>query len=1610
MKIILTVVPAGFVPPMDKSDPMPRVSVAIGFKPDATALEQPDKAIAELATAIKILGNWPDVLSKLPDNVWDLDAGSGRLETDPWTDPSLKYPAPDRGVWNRLVWGTSHGLAGSAPATLNKGQSVATLEPSVVTWLPSIDLNRELMALAATTSDHDMSQFQSQFTNRWAGHLSSLEGRREEVRRLSGLQNLSLEKLMLGDLEIEDEQTDLLGMLTQRAAQVILNNKQQGIFDRNCRRLSTDGAAGLRPAVTKLLTILAGSAPSEVYNFYGSIYGKNETEIANRIPTLPMLFPLLVQTAAFHQRVAAPSGSTRSRLMANRQDLDLLDPSREPDVFERIALLRNYRAVLRPLGLSLDRKVIQPIPAAGQVKISDEAVKALRDHLEAIPEIKPGSILVFNPSTRFEADIPQARFHAKSRKSIAGGFLRLNDPKQFGIAKADTDGWASKWLLAASALAGSDGITVETTREHPFKITFANAAAGQTDFKEGENLYPLIADKIGTMVTSFKESLSRYCSEPGLFARNRVWVTATFTFAEKWKVAEKVETSAIVATPIRDGCGNLTGIRWQLWDADPRYNDPEPPSYPVPRSGGVTLLHYDRPQNVLTSMEANSKLLNVPNSEAQKVLDAEDLVIGYIPDVWLPCPGSSTRGRWLSLTARHETIGDIDFSHQEAVLRPATAATLDQADPDVKAIMQDMHVGQALFSWEGESLGVSGDDPAATLQDRQHDESESRSKSQSDEEFARWKLTTDFAVAPRSLPVLRFSGMRQNGDFNYKLRVRVADIAGNALPIQTENGPSLSFNYRRYEPMAAPPILLARAPESNGSLQRGLKLMVVTPEQTVDERWLVPPRVAEQMAELHGMLDVNDLRRAGTFSDCQLDEHGDFPLVSKRNSIPGSLEADPTRDPGECFPIRLPAKKRPVIPYYPDPLARGIAYHLEYLSGTGRAFTEPKFLPFYSTSRSWPDAKCIKVSLKPTTKPFPYLESEMATRTLVVRVPHGMSVKLHVNCSIVTHATDTSDQVKSFELFHKIEGAKKHLQMPEGSNDDERKEAEKHFKATKISVASGTSAFFTARTTIELVHAAKKPLLAPDLTFGQDMDGNGVIRVSHSKIAPVKLEVSTDVQSTGKLRFVADWEMPDPNSTPEDASTRRHGTDVLGEVQIAEGTAGREKALLPRTDFSHPLPDTGYMVVGYQAVGVSRFRNHYPAGIEAGEFERAGNRRLARILNCSDPVRLEVAYIVPVYDWSQGAYRDAGIDKFKSTRQTVLRIYLRGPFNLTGDDEMVGIFVSNVSPPIDPGTKRPEDSATRWGLDPLREFTREIAVTPDRTAFREYCRLAPGEFMDLEKIVRTLRGNSSAIRRIRQQLASETLQRLNGFSGPSDFKLQSLLARDLSKAIADGTVSEIVAARKRLRELLGLIGEEIFDEKGDFRPVPAQNNSGERWVIPYRPEYDKVKEMWYCDVRIQDVPVDHPFIRLAVSRFQPHSVAGHAFSPPVMLDYVQLAPDRTLTLWRDVKSDPANRDVLQVIISGTTSNPISKDQEFEIAVHVQLPSGEWQKASGEPKEEKEITWVRAERETTPGVFSGKLTWKKRQGPTRLSVREQLPSSISSTREYQSYPYIDVLDI
>jgi hypothetical protein len=106
----------------------------------------------------------------------------------------------------------------------------------------------------------------------------------------------------------------------------------------------------------------------------------------------------------------------------------------------------------------------------------------------------------------------------------------------------------------------------------------------------------------------------------------------------------------------------------------------------------------------------------------------------------------------------------------------------------------------------------------------------------------------------------------------------------------------------------------------------------------------------------------------------------------------------------------------------------------------------------------------------------------------------------------------------------------------------------------------------------------------------------------------------------------------------------------------------------------------------------------------------------------------------------------------------------------------------------------------------------------------------------------------------------------------------------------------------------GLTLEEMAD-----RPEPSQGvfRVG---VAGYKPEYDKDRGLWYCNIEIDFGASYFPFIRLAVARYQPISVDNAHLSHVVQADFAQLAPDRTAT----VVYDPKNPKKLDVAIAGLT--------------------------------------------------------------------------------------------
>jgi hypothetical protein len=79
-------------------------------------------------------------------------------------------------------------------------------------------------------------------------------------------------------------------------------------------------------------------------------------------------------------------------------------------------------------------------------------------------------------------------------------------------------------------------------------------------------------------------------------------------------------------------------------------------------------------------------------------------------------------------------------------------------------------------------------------------------------------------------------------------------------------------------------------------------------------------------------------------------------------------------------------------------------------------------------------------------------------------------------------------------------------------------------------------------------------------------------------------------------------------------------------------------------------------------------------------------------------------------------------------------------------------------------------------------------------------------------------------------------------------------------------------------------------------------------AVAYPVEFDKQRKLWFCDLAIDHGTMYYPFIRLALARYQQHSVRKDdtdvCLSEIVMPDFIQLVPERVCTL--DFKKDDVN--------------------------------------------------------------------------------------------------------
>ena len=92
----------------------------------------------------------------------------------------------------------------------------------------------------------------------------------------------------------------------------------------------------------------------------------------------------------------------------------------------------------------------------------------------------------------------------------------------------------------------------------------------------------------------------------------------------------------------------------------------------------------------------------------------------------------------------------------------------------------------------------------------------------------------------------------------------------------------------------------------------------------------------------------------------------------------------------------------------------------------------------------------------------------------------------------------------------------------------------------------------------------------------------------------------------------------------------------------------------------------------------------------------------------------------------------------------------------------------------------------------------------------------------------------------------------------------------------------------------------------------AEQTGTELWtaVAGHEVAWDSARKLWYADIAVNPAATYFPFVKLALVRYQPQSLAGIKVSRVVQADFIQVAPDRAVTL-----TFPSPT-VVRVVVSG----------------------------------------------------------------------------------------------
>lgn len=926
---------------------------------------------------------------------------------------------------------------------------------------------------------------------------------------------------------------------------------------------------------------------------------------------------------------------------------------------------------------------------------------------------------------------------------------------------------------------------------------------------------------------------------------------------------------------------------------DPRRRGPATPSktgVPALRSAGLALARTQRGEQLLLDLVDHRNKNTQIEAGKPVAFYAEDLVRGYRVDVF--DEDASDGPRWFSLHQREVeyTVKDPQEASpldelqvtDEGYLK-ATSASSERADHP--AASDDLYLHETIFGWEGWSL--SAPRPGKRIVEPGAGEGGSTIARYDPEEDNPFPLISRISAAPRSLPRLRIG-------HTYRLRARTVDLAGNSRPFSEEDLEpqetelaSEKETYMRFEPVASPTVLRRHLDTEGESLEHlvvrsnlGISAAdyaaspdVIAALEEADaphayaedsQRHLAPPKTSQLMAEQDGCFDAAfgggapemtvalriALREEGTFLDENIIDltTGQKTVAQAAISLhPPGTTLPPNRGdglPGGAYAFYPDAEV--LLPYLPDPLAIGVSLTGYDFTGT-EVFHEVAKFP-----SAWPALAPFRLRLSEGP-----LGAAFSGNVLEVTLPKAEIIKARLS------SVFPDGQLEDFAIWDWIPDAAK-------------------TEALKKAALTGRHWMLTPFRWVTFTHAVQQPLVVPDMTKVTSARSPG------STYAVFRGPIKNHAKSTGRLDVFGEWSEDVDLLTDDEPRMRAFGTEVHHQAHAFgfDIGPGEDAAQVTKSgrDSRHEFGDTKYRRIVYHSVATTRFREFLPAPIanDPSRIQRVepttdSNDQVIQALvyhipNAARPAAPDLLYVLPTFRWER---QDEGNLRVHVRHGKAVRVWLRRPWFSSGDGEQLGVVLK-------PGVKLPRD--WRWLDSTLELSAGELASRPPRVSLQS--------LMEIRSEAQTplARRAEDEVSIAASASISERITRLDwaGPTSPGSEEIDKMLPPYISSWGSDPVWKSALPEQpptvadfpRHVGYAAGLTLEELPES---VRVI----------VAGHEVHYDRQRKLWYCDIEIDPGETYFPFVRLALARYQPHSLSNAHLSRVVMTDFVQLAPDRT---------------------------------------------------------------------------------------------------------------------